>query len=149
MCNRVYLFTNCIHCQVKYGTVKANSKKQKKPPGDNVRGAKPLILAPAGNRQSFLAALSAGADAIYCGLQRYSARMEAKNFSEADLQRLTALAHDRGVAVYVAMNAIIHGRAIFANPSDNSGGRDIPVALSRHPGKTTVRKGSILIHILQ
>ena len=34
----------------------------------------PLILAPAGNRAAFLAALAAGADAVYCGLKSYSAR---------------------------------------------------------------------------
>ena len=44
---------------------------------------KPEILAPAGNRASVLAALAAGADAIYCGLKRFSARMEAMNFAVA------------------------------------------------------------------
>ena len=44
-------------------------------------GLKPEILAPAGGRDSFLAALSAGADSIYCGLKHFSARMQAENFS--------------------------------------------------------------------
>jgi len=46
---------------------------------------KPEILAPAGNRAAFLAALAAGADAVYCGLKAYSARMEAKNFQLEEL----------------------------------------------------------------
>jgi len=33
----------------------------------------PSILAPAGNKASFLAALAAGADAVYCGLKQFSA----------------------------------------------------------------------------
>ena len=37
----------------------------------------PDILAPAGDKTAFLAALAAGADAIYCGLKIFSARMEA------------------------------------------------------------------------
>ena len=45
-------------------------------PGDFV-GPKPEILAPAGNRDAFLAALAAGADAVYCGLKSFSARMAA------------------------------------------------------------------------
>jgi putative protease len=65
------------------------------------------ILAPAGNRASFLAALAAGADAVYCGLKSMSARMEAKNFSLAELAQLVGLAHDRGVKVYVAINALL------------------------------------------
>ena len=63
----------------------------------------PSILAPAGNKASFLAALAAGADAIYCGLKDFSARMEAKNFSIEELTPLTQLAHAKGVKVYVAL----------------------------------------------
>jgi putative protease len=67
----------------------------------------PQILAPAGNRASFLAALAAGADAVYCGLKLFSARMEAKNFTPNELAGLTDLAHSRGVQVYVTLNTLI------------------------------------------
>lgn len=67
----------------------------------------PEILAPAGDRDCFLAALAAGADAIYVGLKHFSARMEAENFGLNMLARLTDLAHERGRRVYVAMNTII------------------------------------------
>ncbi len=68
---------------------------------------KPEILAPAGNRLAFLAALAAGADAVYCGLKHFSARMEADNFSIAELAGLTSLAHSRKCRVYVALNTLI------------------------------------------
>jgi len=67
----------------------------------------PLILAPAGNKASFMAALAAGADAVYCGLKQFSARQEAKNFSIEELVPLTQLAHDRGTKVYVAFNSLL------------------------------------------
>jgi U32 family peptidase len=67
----------------------------------------PLILAPAGNTASFLAAIAAGADAIYCGLKIFSARMEADNFSIEELSRLAALAHAKQIKVYIAFNSII------------------------------------------
>ena len=67
----------------------------------------PEILAPAGNRDAFLAALAAGADAVYCGLKTHSARMTAKNFSIEELCRLTQLAHGRHVRVYVTLNTLI------------------------------------------
>lgn len=76
-----------------------NKQAEKSPP--------PLILAPAGNKASFLAALAAGADAVYCGLKDFSARMEAKNFSIEELIPLTQLAHDKGVKVYVTFNALL------------------------------------------
>jgi len=67
----------------------------------------PEILAPAGDKNSFLAALAAGADAVYCGLKIFSARMEAENFSIEDLAGLTKLARKRNVKVYVAFNSLI------------------------------------------
>ena len=67
----------------------------------------PEILAPAGDKNSFLAALAAGADAVYCGLKIFSARMEAENFSIEDLAGLTKLARKRKVKVYVAFNSLI------------------------------------------
>jgi len=68
---------------------------------------KPEILAPAGSKASFLAALAAGADAVYCGMKQFSARMEAKNFSFAELSSLTRLAHEKGTRVYIAFNTLI------------------------------------------
>ncbi len=67
----------------------------------------PEILAPAGNRSAFLAALAAGADAVYCGLKQYSARMAAKNFTIEELAGLASLAHEKGTRVYAAINTLI------------------------------------------
>lgn len=68
---------------------------------------KPEILAPAGDAPSFLAALAAGADAIYLGLKHFSARMQAENFGLTELSRLTDLAHAENARVYVAMNTLV------------------------------------------
>ncbi len=69
--------------------------------------SKPEILAPAGSTDSFLSAIAAGADAVYCGLKMFSARMAATNFSIKELFKLTVLAHDNGVKVYVALNTLV------------------------------------------
>ena len=69
--------------------------------------ARPEILAPAGDAPSFLAALAAGADAIYLGLKHFSARMQAENFGLTELSRLTDLAHAENARVYVAMNTLV------------------------------------------
>ena len=68
---------------------------------------RPKILAPAGDQNSFLAAIAAGADAVYCGLKMFSARMEARNFSMEELSRLSALARSHKVELYVALNALV------------------------------------------
>ena len=67
----------------------------------------PQILAPAGNKAAFLAALAAGADAVYCGLKQLSARMEAKNFTLDELAGLTELAHEKNTHVYITLNTLL------------------------------------------
>ena len=68
---------------------------------------KPEILAPAGDVPSFLAALAAGADAVYLGLKHFNARMQAENFSLTELARMVDLAHAEGRRIYVAMNSLL------------------------------------------
>lgn len=51
-----------------------------------------------------------GADAVYFGLDRFNARMRARNFTEADLPRLMEFLHRRGVRGYVSFNTLV-----FAN----------------------------------
>lgn len=68
---------------------------------------KPEILAPAGDTSSALAALAAGADALYLGLKHFSARMQAENFSTTELSRLVDLANQHDARVYVAMNTLL------------------------------------------
>ena len=65
------------------------------------------ILAPAGDKNSAIAAINAGADAIYLGLDRFSARDSAENFNVEQLSSLCRYAHAFGVKVYVALNTVI------------------------------------------
>jgi U32 family peptidase len=60
-------------------------------------------LAPAGSRASFIAAIAAGAEAVYCGLKQFSARMEARNFALDELAALVELAHAKGTRVLVTL----------------------------------------------
>lgn len=86
---------------------------------------KAKILAPAGNKASFLAAIAAGADAVYCGLKNFSARMEADNFGTEELAALTKLAHSRGIQVYIALNSVL-------KPKDVEKTLNLMDKLSRH-----------------
>ncbi|MBC7359191.1 MAG: U32 family peptidase [Desulfacinum sp.] len=68
---------------------------------------KPELLAPAGHLEAFWAAVESGADAVYLGLKRLSARAHAANFSLEDLSRLLPFARSRKVAVYTALNSAV------------------------------------------
>ncbi|MBR2442183.1 MAG: U32 family peptidase, partial [Clostridia bacterium] len=65
------------------------------------------ILAPAGNIECAFAAMNSGADAIYLGLNAFSARQGADNFDGTELFAVLEKAHFCGVKVYVAMNTIV------------------------------------------
>lgn len=65
------------------------------------------ILAPAGDGGSFSAALNSGANAIYLGLDMFSARANAENFTFDSLAENIRRAHIAGVKVYVAMNTLV------------------------------------------
>lgn len=65
------------------------------------------LLAPAGNMASVIAAVSGGADAIYIGGKKFSARRSAENFSEEEIIDVVRYCHLRGVDVHVAANILV------------------------------------------
>ena len=65
------------------------------------------LLAPAGNAAALHAAVTAGADAVYLGLESFNARQGADNFTLEGAREAFAYAHLRGVRVYVTLNTVV------------------------------------------
>lgn len=65
------------------------------------------LLAPCGSYESFLAAVNAGADAVYLGGRQFGARAYAENFSEDELTAVIREAHLFGVKVYLTVNTLV------------------------------------------
>jgi putative protease len=72
----------------------------------------PELLAPAGSREAFIAAIAAGADAVYLSGKKFGARKFAQNFSDEEIADAITYAHARGVRVYVTVNTLIHDREL-------------------------------------
>ncbi|MDD5657520.1 MAG: U32 family peptidase, partial [Elusimicrobia bacterium] len=70
------------------------------------------LLAPAGDGFAFSAALEAGADSIYLGLDGLNARRRAANFRPSEFARAAARAHARGVRVYLTLNVDVGEREL-------------------------------------
>lgn len=66
------------------------------------------LLSPAGTPAQLLAAVEAGADAVYLGGKAFSARKFAGNFSDEEMADAVRLCHTAGVAVYVTLNTLLH-----------------------------------------
>ncbi|SCY76512.1 peptidase U32 family protein [Desulfoluna spongiiphila] len=65
------------------------------------------ILAPGGDIDAIKAAIAAGADAVYCGLNKFNARDRATNLSADDLPGILTLAHKHGCSVFLTLNIIV------------------------------------------
>lgn len=73
---------------------------------------KPELLAPVGNAESLYAALNAGADAVFMGLQEFNARGRASNFSKPMLQLAVRRAKEKNVKVYITLNILIKNKEL-------------------------------------
>ena len=65
------------------------------------------LLAPAGDFPSLIAAIEAGADAVYFGLKDFNMRSSAKNFTIKDLDKIKKLCQNK-VKKYLTLNSIIY-----------------------------------------
>ena len=71
-------------------------------------GRKPEILAPAGSWESLAAAVKAGADAVYFGLDRLNQRTLKKKFTLKDLKEIREFTAQKGVRAYLTLNSMVY-----------------------------------------
>jgi putative protease len=64
------------------------------------------LLAPGGDVDAIKAAIAAGANAVYCGLDRFNARNRATNISFETLQGILRLAHENNCQVFITLNIL-------------------------------------------
>ncbi len=67
---------------------------------------------PAGSKESLVAAVINGADAVYLGLTFFNARAKANNFKPEELKSIVKYAHKHNVKVYVTFNTLIKNSEI-------------------------------------
>lgn len=72
-----------------------------------MHGAMPELLAPAGSSEALCAALRCGADAVYLGAERFSARQNAHNFDLPALREAATLCHLYGAKLYLTLNTLL------------------------------------------
>ena len=71
------------------------------------------IMAPVGSRDSLAAALKAGADSVYFGVEQLNMRSHSANhFTIDDLREIAAICNEAGVKTYLTVNTIIYGEDI-------------------------------------
>jgi putative protease len=66
------------------------------------------ILAPGGSPEALNAAVAAGANAVYVGLKRFSARASAVNFTPESLSEAVKFCRAHNTKIYLALNTLLH-----------------------------------------
>lgn len=71
------------------------------------------IMAPVGSRESLAAAIQAGADSIYFGIEKLNMRAHsASTFTINDLREIAATCNEHGIKTYLTVNTIIYNEDI-------------------------------------
>ena len=70
------------------------------------------LLAPAGSMESLYAAVNNGADAVYLGGSKFSARAYASNFDNEKMKEAVDYCHNYNVKIYVTMNTLLKEKEI-------------------------------------
>src|SRR6478609_3078969 len=68
---------------------------------------RPEVLAPAGDQLALDAAIGAGADAVYFGVDAFNARARAQNFTVGGLAQTVARLHERRVKAHLTLNTLV------------------------------------------
>ncbi|NUO05344.1 MAG: U32 family peptidase [Candidatus Brocadia sinica] len=103
---------------------------------------KPELLSPAGNMECFFAAIENGADAVYFGLEDFSARAGAQNFTLDDASKSITYAHKKSVKVYIALNTLIKTRELER-------GVDLLIALEELQPDALILQDLGLLYLIQ
>ncbi len=77
---------------------------------------RPELLSPAGSLDKLKIAVLYGADAVYCGGQKFGLRMASDNFTNEELKEGVVFAHSHGSKVYVVLNGFLHDEDLETLP---------------------------------
>jgi len=69
---------------------------------------KPELLAPASDWATLNAAVNAGCNAVYLGLESLNMRAKAKNFQLSELRELTEFCRNKNVGLHLTVNSIVY-----------------------------------------
>src|SRR3989344_6042720 len=71
------------------------------------------IMAPAGSYESLMAAINAGANSVYFGVEQLNMRARAaNNFTTRDLTKIVKICRKNNVKAYLALNTVIYNHDI-------------------------------------
>lgn len=78
-----------------------------------MQNSKVELMAPAGSFESLMAAIKAGADSVYFGIEQLNMRARSSNnFTIDDLAKITAICKEHNIRAYLTLNTILYDHDI-------------------------------------
>ena len=109
------------------------------------------IMAPAGNRESMMAAIKAGANSVYFGVEQLNMRARSSdNFTLEDLKRIAEIGKENNVKTYLTLNTILYDHDITLMKSIVSAAKEngvTAIIAADHAVMNYAKKIGMEIHI--
>ena len=71
------------------------------------------LMAPAGSYESLMAAIQAGADSVYFGIEQLNMRARSSNnFTLEDLSKIASICNENHIKSYLTLNTILYDHDI-------------------------------------
>ena len=71
------------------------------------------VMAPAGSYESLMAAINAGANSVYFGIEQLNMRARAaNNFTTEDLKKIVKICQENNVKTYLTLNTVMYDHDI-------------------------------------
>lgn len=109
------------------------------------------IMSPAGSYESLMAAIQAGADSIYFGVEQLNMRTRSSNnFTIEDLKNISQICREHNIRSYLTLNTIVydHDISLMKNIVDSVKGNGIDAIIaSDHAVMNFAKKNGVKVHI--
>lgn len=109
------------------------------------------LLAPCGSWESLMAAIQAGCNAVYFGIEQLNMRARSSiNFTVEDLKKISSIAKENNIQTYITLNTILydHDLALMRTIIDEAKKNDInAVIASDHSVMNYAKKVGMPVHI--
>ncbi|MCC6372436.1 MAG: U32 family peptidase [Bacteroidia bacterium] len=109
------------------------------------------LMAPAGSYESLMAAIKAGCDSVYFGVEQLNMRARStNNFTLDDLKKIAAIAKENGIKTYLTLNTVLYDHDIvlmknIVNVAKESG--ISAIIASDHAVLNYAKKAGVEVHI--
>ena len=93
------------------------------------------VMAPVGSHESLAAAIQAGADSVYFGVEQLNMRSHSANhFSIDDLKSIAQTCRERGIKSYLTVNTIIYEEDMALMRAIIDAAHEAGITAVIHPG---------------